>query len=209
MKKVVVVGAGAHSKVVLDVLHSSTEYEVIGLVDTDSKKRIFDIPIIGDDLILPELYAKGIHYGFVAIGNNRVREKIQNSMEQIGYEMITLVSRYAVVSEYADIAAGTILMPGAVVNACASIGKGCILNTNCSIDHDCRIGDFCHIAPGCAVSGTTIVGTGTFLGTGTSVIDNISIGQRCIIGAGAAVVENIPENCMALGVPAKVKRRFS
>ena len=193
----------------LDVLQGYTEYEVIGLVDINSKKRIFDIPIIGDDLILPELYAKGIRYGFVAIGNNKVREKLQNSMEQMGYEMLTLVSRYAVVSRYADVAAGTILMPGAVVNTCARIGKGCILNTNCSVDHDCVIEDFCHIAPGCAISGTTTVGSGTLLGTGAKVIDGISIGRGCVIGAGAAVVSDIPENCLAMGVPAKVKKRYA
>lgn len=208
MEKVVIVGAGAQCKVVLDVLQSSTEYEVIGLVDTNPEKRIFGIPVIGDDQILPELYGKGIRHGFVAIGNNKIREKIQRSMEQMGYEMITLVSRYAVVSRHADIAAGTILMPGAVVNACARIGKGCILNTNCSVDHDCDIGDFCHIAPGCAISGTTTVSGGTFLGTGTNVIDGITIGQHCVIGSGAAVVKNIPENCLAVGVPAKIKKEM-
>ena len=206
MTKVVIAGAGAHCKVVLDVLQESSEYEVIGLLDADTSHQIFGIPVIGTDERLQELYDQGIHCGFVAIGSNKIRKEVQEKMEKIGFQMITLVSHHAVVSRYATVGAGTILMPGAVVNAQAYIGKGCILNTNCSVDHDCQIADFCHIAPGGAISGSTKIGTGTFLGTGAKVIDGITIGERTMIGAGATVVNNLPDHCLALGTPARVRK---
>lgn len=206
MNEVVVAGAGAHCKVVLDILLGSTDYKVMGLIDSDQEKRIFDIPVIGTDEDLERLYRQGARYGFVAIGSNAVRRKVQEKMEAIGYEIISLVSRHAVISGYAQIGAGTVVMPGAVVNAGAKIGKGCIINTNCSVDHDCRVGEFCHIAPGCAVSGSTHIGQNVFLGTGTRVIDYITIGENTMVGAGATVISDLPSDCLAVGTPAVVKR---
>lgn len=208
MIKVIVAGAGAHCKVVLDILQECPEYEVVGLLDTDTSHQIFGIPVIGTDERLQELFDQGIHCGFVAIGSNKIRQKVQKKMAEIGFEMLTLVSQYAIVSRYATLGAGSILMPGAVVNAQANIGMGCILNTNCSVDHDCQIGDFCHIAPGCAISGSTTIGTGTFLGTGTKVIDGITIGERAMVGAGATVVSDLPDHCLALGTPARVRKEI-
>lgn len=206
MNEVIVAGAGAHCKVVLDILMDSTDYKVIGLLDSNVGKKIFDIPVIGTDEELEKLYRQGVRYGFVAIGSNTVRRKVQEKMEQIGFEIITLVSRHAVISRFASVASGTVVMPGAIINAGAQIGKGCIINTNCSVDHDCQIGDFCHIAPGCAVSGSTHVGQNVFLGTGTRVIDYITIGENTMVGAGATVISNLPPDCLAVGTPATVKK---
>lgn len=43
------------------------------------------------------------------------------------------------------------------------------------------------------------------LGTGAKVIQGLSIGPNTVIGAGAAVIRDIPADCLAVGVPAKVK----
>lgn len=204
MKKIVVAGAGAHCKVVLDQLLSAGEYEVVGLLDRCEESELLGVPVLGGDELMEQLYQRGVHCGFVAIGNNAVREKVTAEMERIGYEMVTVVSRHATVSRFAVIEAGSLIMPGAIVNACAHIGKGCILNTNCSIDHDCEVGDFVHIAPGCAVSGTTTIGMRSFLGTGARAIDRITIGHDVMLGAGAVAVSDIPDGCTAVGVPAKV-----
>ena len=55
MNEVIVAGAGAHCKVVLDILMDSTDYKVIGLLDSDVGKKIFDIPVIGTDEELERL----------------------------------------------------------------------------------------------------------------------------------------------------------
>lgn len=208
MNKIVVAGAGAHCKVILDMLMDNGDYEIVGLIDADSRRTVFGIPIIGDDSRLQQIYDQGIHNGFVAIGNNAIRKKVQKKMEKIGFHMISLISRHAVVSRFARVESGTAVMPGAIINADARIGKGCILNTNCSIDHDCCVGDFCHIAPGCAVSGSTHIGACVFMGTGSRAIDGVSIGANSIVGAGATVISDLPQSCLALGTPAKVKKEI-
>lgn len=206
MKKIVVAGAGAHCKVILDMLMDTGDFEIVGLIDADGSKAVLGVPVIGDDSQLQQIYDQGIHNGFVAIGNNEIRKRVQEKMEEIGFYVISLISKYAVVSRFARVESGTAVMPGAIINADAQIGRGCILNTNCSIDHDCCVGDFCHIAPGCAISGSTHIGEGVFMGTGSRAIDGVSIGCNTMVGAGATVVSDLPQNCLALGTPAKVKK---
>ena len=203
MKKIVIAGAGPHSKVIIDLFEQTGEYEIVGL--TDSREgNVLGYPILGTDQILQQLYEEGVEYAFAAVGNNRIRERLYQNLETIGFQIPSVVSPCAVVSRYTGIGSGTAVMPGAVINAGAKIGCGAIINTKASVDHDCCIGDFVHIAPGCALSGSTTIGTGSFLGTGCSVIDGIHIGDRTVIGAGTVVIHDLPASCKAVGVPARV-----
>ena len=52
------------------------------------------------------------------------------------------------------------------------------------------------------------IGDDTWLGGGVIVCPGVSIGRRCIIGAGSVVVHDIPDDCMAAGNPAVIKKRF-
>jgi acetyltransferase-like isoleucine patch superfamily enzyme len=71
------------------------------------------------------------------------------------------------------------------------------------VDHDCRIGAFAHIAPGVHLAGNVTVGEGALLGVGVSVIPGASVGEWAVVGAGAVVIEAIPANVVARGVPAR------
>lgn len=204
MKKLIVIGAGAHSKVILDILQQMETYEIVGLTDQCGTGAVLEYPILGSDDILSDLHQQGVEYAFIAIGNNKVRNKMAAHVKSLGYKLANAISSCAVVSRYAVIEDGVAIMPGAVINVNAHICTGAIINTNASVDHDCVIGPFVHIAPGCAISGSTNIGACSFLGTGSRVIDRVSVGKNCIVGAGGVVVNNLKDNCEAVGVPAKI-----
>lgn len=207
-KKVVIIGAGGHAKVIIDILKKNKEYNVIGC--TDKKEgRILGVTILGDDSILPELFKEGISLAFVAIGNNMLRQKMAKKVRSIGFEVINVISSFSCISESANLGSGIAIMPGAIINADVTIHDDTVINTGSSIDHDCTIGKAVHVAPGCNLSGKVTVGDGTFLGTGTKVIDRISIGSWSILGSGAVVVRNFPDRCLGLGIPAIVKKKIA
>lgn len=52
--------------------------------------------------------------------------------------------------------------------------------------------------------GRIYVGERTFIGTGCIIMPGVTIGKRCVIGAGSVVTKDIPDGCVAVGVPAKV-----
>ena len=55
------------------------------------------------------------------------------------------------------------------------------------------------------------VGRGTLIGMGARVLGRVSIGERCIIAAGAVVPEGmeVPDESVVMGVPARIRRKVS
>lgn len=197
-KKVVIIGAGGHGRVVADTVEACGD-TVVGFLDDDLDKK-GKLNIIGK-VTDAEKYLDGETELFAAIGNCRVREKIMNGLE--GASWYTAIHPSAVISPSAVIGKGTCVMAGAVINSGAVIGKGCIVNTCASVDHDDVIGDFVHIACGANIAGTVTVGDRTWVGIGSSISNNLSLCGDLMIGAGAVVVKDITEKGTYVGVPAR------
>ena len=47
-----------------------------------------------------------------------------------------------------------------------------------------------------------------WIGANVTVLPGVTIGKNSVIGAGAVVTKNIPDNCLAVGVPAEIKKRL-
>ena len=56
--------------------------------------------------------------------------------------------------------------------------------------------------------GDTVVGNDVWMGYDVLVMPGVTIGDGAIIGAGAVVTKDVPTNCIAVGAPAQVVRRF-
>lgn len=212
MEKIILVGAGGHCKVIIDIIKSVGKYDIIGVTDTTyrGEKLVLDIPIIGDDNILKSLYNDGVKNAFVCIGalqNIRLRDKIYNELKDIGFNIPVLIHKNAIVSSYASIGFGTCVMPGAIINPGVSIEENCIINTGVVIEHDCKIQRNTHISPKACIAGGVKVGHDTHVGMGSCIIQALHIGNNVIIGAGAVVINNVPDNVVAVGVPSKIIKR--
>lgn len=200
--KLLIIGASGHGKVIADIALKMKKWEQIAFLDDNGNiHSVMGFKVIGRSRDALN-FIKDFDI-FVAIGDNRIREKIQEKLESKGASIPTLVHPSAVVGEQVNMLSGTVVMGGAVINSCTTIGKGCIINTGATIDHDNIIGDYVHISPGAHLAGTVRVGRGTWLGIGSVVSNNIEITSWCMIGAGAVVVKNISETGTYVGVPAK------
>lgn len=197
MKKLVIIGASGHGKVVADIAIKNGYNEIIFLDDDESIYECGGYPIVGKSSEAGTIDADVI----IGIGNAGVRKRIQESIPD--EKMATLIHPDAVVADDVVIGEGTVVMAGAVINPGAGIGKGCIINTCSSVDHDCEVGDYVHIAVGSHLCGTAFVGNGTWIGAGAIVSNNVSICPNCMIGAGAVVIKEIKESGTYVGVPAK------
>ncbi len=77
-----------------------------------------------------------------------------------------------------------------------------------------RFGDNCRIRNGVVVGiarpgdrRAPVLGNNVDIGAGAKLIGPISIGNNVSIGANAVVISDVPDNCIAVGVPAIVKQR--
>lgn len=198
LKKLIIIGASGHGKVIADIA-VRTGYEDIEFLDDDENvKECAGFPVVGKTCEALQLDGDKI----VAIGNAKVRERIQEGLNYVA----TLIHPDSVISRRVKIGEGTVVMAGAVINSDTVIGKGCIINTGASVDHDCILGDFVHVSVGSHLSGTVNVGKGTWIGAGATVSNNVNICGDCMIGAGAVVIKNIDKPGTYIGVPAREKK---
>jgi UDP-perosamine 4-acetyltransferase len=204
---VLVIGAGGHAKVVIELVRAIGAYEIIGLIDVNlSGPPILGVPILGTDGDLPRLRREGIAHAFVGIGNNQRRLQTGYYLRQNDFEIINAISPAATVSASARLGYGIAVMAGAVINAEARVDDFSIINTHSSVDHDCWIGECAHVCPGSTLAGNVRVGRLAFIGAGATVIPGTTIGQNATIGAGASVLRDVPDGASAWGVPAKIMR---
>jgi sugar O-acyltransferase, sialic acid O-acetyltransferase NeuD family len=199
MKKLTIIGASGHGKVVADIAKLNGYDEIVFLDDNETVKCCGNYPVVGSS---SEVVSHNNEV-FVAIGNASIRKKI---MEQfLDKTFPVLIHPNTVIAEGVKIGKGTVIMAGVVVNADTVIGEGCIINTSSSVDHDCLVGDYVHVAVGSHLCGTVTVGNETWIGAGATVSNNINICDSCMVGAGSVVVKDIKEKGIYIGVPARLK----
>ena len=192
MKKVVIIGASGHGKVIADIVRAAGD-ELIGFLDDNP-----NLNTLGSICN----YEKFPDAEFIiAIGNAEIRERIS---KQIRVKWYTAIHPSAVVSESSEIGEGSVVMANAVINADARVGRHCIINTLAAVEHDNVLEDFVHISVGAKLGGTVKVGKRTWIGIGATVSNNIEICKDVMIGAGAVVIKNVDARAIMIGVPAKL-----
>lgn len=202
-KKVVIIGAGGHAKVIADIIEKSGD-EIVGFLD-DNKEIgttiIKEYKVIGDlnNRFAMAVTKENLEF-IIAIGDNKKREEISHSPNLKFY---TAIHPSAQIGLDVEIQEGTVIMANACINSSAKIGKHCIINTGAIIEHDNIIEDFVHISPNVALGGTVKIGKSTHVGIGSTIKNNITICENCKIGAGAVVVKDIEKEGTYIGVPAK------
>lgn len=208
MRRLAIVGAGGHGKVVADTAEASGCWDEIVFFDGQwpQRQQVADWAVVGGDQRLideRETFAGAV----VAIGHNATRWQCQQHLQRHGVRMATVVHPTAWVSPRAVVGQGTVIFAGAVVQAGAHLGQACIINTGASVDHDCVLGLACHLSPGARLGGTVTLGERCWIGVGASVRNNLTLGSDCTVGVGAAVIASAGDTLTLVGVPARPLRR--
>lgn len=202
MKKLIIIGASGHGKVISDIAKLNGYSDIVFLDDNPAITSCGDYPVVGKTALVETLEGDVV----VGIGNAQIRKRIQEVIPE--YRVVSQIHPNAVIGSHVAIGRGTVVMAGAVINYGSIIGKGCIINTCASLDHDCVLGNYVHVAVGSHLCGTVSIGDNTWVGAGSTVSNNMSIIADCVIGAGAVVVKSISEAGVYVGVPAKQLRRL-
>ena len=203
MKKLAILGASGHGKVIADTAFCSG-WDAIDLYDDNPKYcTTAHWPFVGTgaDLLNNHKQYGGV---VIAIGNNSLRLDLAAKFKAHQVSFATVIHPSAIVSSYANIGAGTVVMAGAIINVDAQVGTHCIINTAATLDHDCSVGDGVHISPGAHLAGGVSVDKGAWIGIGACVIQQKHIGKHAIVAAGSAVIANVEAYHTVGGTPAKI-----
>lgn len=115
------------------------------------------------------------------------------------------------VSQFSRFLTGIEIHPG------AKIGKGLLIDhgSGVVIGETAEIGDNCLIYQGCTLGGTgkehgkrhPTLGNNVMVGSGAKILGPFKVGDGAKIAANAVVLEEVPPNCTAVGVPARIVRQ--
>ncbi len=206
-------GGGDQARVLLPIVESLGS-KVLAVIDDipELHSPFKDVDIFeGRDGF--ERWAAGrtlTEYGFViAIGNpyGHIRCALHDFLESRSLQPVSFADPTAIVDATARIASGVQIMRGAIVNTDAVVGRQCIINSGAIVEHDDYLEDGVEIAPGATLCGRVSIGKNTWVCANATIKPRVNVGENSIIGAGSVVVNDIPNNVVAYGVPAKVIKR--
>ena len=118
----------------------------------------------------------------------------------------------AIIREQATIGDNAVIMMGAVINIGAVIGPGTMIDMGAILGGRATVGKNCHIGAGAVLAGViepasatpVIVEDGVLVGANAVVIEGVHVGKNAVVAAGAVVIEDVPENAVVAGCPARV-----
>jgi sugar O-acyltransferase (sialic acid O-acetyltransferase NeuD family) len=208
MKKIAIIGAGGFGrevKMLIDQINAvSPKYTFIGYYDDGKEKGtlINGFPVLGkvSDLnTVSEVISVAL-----ALGNPVYKKNVVVLIENQNITFETLIHPSVLIgNDEVSIGKGTVICAGNIITCNISIKDYVTLNLACTIGHDTILENFVSLMPAVNVSGEVVLEEAVYVGTGAKIINQVSVGKNTTIGAGAVVSKSLPENCTAVGIPAK------
>lgn len=201
-----ILGAGGHGRVVLDILLQQGRFNVAGFLDSNPElhgRRVDGLPVLG---AIDELHTLAIEHNIsgvvIAVGDNGTRRGLARQVDQLGIALINAVHPAATIAPNATIGRNVVIAAGVIVCANCQIGDSVILNTGCIVDYQTMVGEGTHICPGVRMGARVKVESGAFVGVGATIIPQVTLGCESIVGAGAVVIADVEPMATVVGVPA-------
>ena len=214
MDEWVVFGFGEYLIDIFDIIHCNVGKirAVVGNITyTEEEKnnlrrrlaaQKYDIPVIDLDSFRQEKDEKYCY------GINGPRLKlVKNLKKSHNIKFSSLIHPTAYLGSNVSIGEGVCIGPHVVIGPNTKIGNFCLINRAATIGHDVELEEGSTIAPGVAIAGLVKVGCRTTIGIGATVIEKIYVGKDSIVGAGSVVLEDVPDEVVVVGIPARILRK--
>lgn len=208
MKKIAIIGAGGFGREVKTLIDSinivNPTYQFVGFYDDGFEKGslVNEYPVLGgvEDLNAVE-NALAIA---IAIGDPKTKFTLFSKIKNKQISFPSLIHPNVLISnDFVAIGEGCIVCASCIITCNIKIEDFVILNLMCTVGHDTTLSSFSSFMPSVNISGEVIIHEKVYVGTGVKIINQLEIGSNTIVGAGAVVSKTLPQNCTAVGIPAK------
>ncbi len=188
---------------IVDTLLRSDREITAGVITGEAKVGLSGVPVVlTAEEVSPLLLEHPVVTGQIAPASRHARVTLARDM---GFtEFSRLIDSSAVVAQSSDLARGCYVNALAVVASKSELAQFVFVGRCSSVGHHCRIEEFATVGPGVTIASGCHVGRGTMIGAGATLLPRKTIGANSVIGAGTVVVDDVPDNTIVVGNPAKV-----
>lgn len=215
MKKLIILGGSGIGMIASYIADISGNFKVQGFLNDvvsvgENIGKYKKIPVIGKTEDLPK-YIKEGYYFFIAYVGMQKEQEIFNKINTLDIpeeRFANLIHPQSVIPEgYTKIGNGVLIAPYVQLSPDVEIENNCILLGNSFVGHDTTIRKFAHLASNSVVGANVDIGRACHIGTNSTIREKVKIGDYCLIGSGSVVLNNIEENSIYVGNPARLLRK--
>lgn len=213
-KRVLVLGGGGISLIAASIVNERPDLEMVGYlndwVDTGeyigSKKKHKVVGEINEvNKFLEEDENLYVYIAFAGFTNPRKSLEQIHSLNIPEDRFINLIHPMTSIPEdYCEVGHDILAAPFSQVSPEVTLSNHSVLLGHAFVGHNTVIGEFSHIAANAVVGANIKMGKGVHVGTNSVIRERITIGDFSIIGSGAVVLNDVPENAIVVGNPARI-----
>ena len=147
------------------------------------------------------------HHIVIANGEPIHRKNIFDRIMKNSIGLDQLIDPSAIISDTAILGEGILVAPLVSIASQACLQGNVAINTMAIVGHDVQVGEHTVISSMVNLGGSSVIGRETYIGMGAQIKERVKIGNNSIVGMGAVVYDDIPDQVIALGNPARVMRK--
>ncbi|SMD24491.1 acetyltransferase [Kibdelosporangium aridum] len=204
MNELILVGAGGLARETLAAARDS--WKVLGFVDDNPAlhgQAIDGVAVLGPTDLIADYPDAQIVLCAARSSDRAVRKRIAERLALPAERYATIVHPTASIASGTVVGAGSIVLAFVAVTAPQEIGEHAVIMPHVTITHDDKVSSYVTFAARVALAGNVSVGETAYLGSGALVREGLSVGAGALVGMGAVVLENVPDNEVWAGVPAR------
>ncbi|MBP1039688.1 2,3,4,5-tetrahydropyridine-2,6-dicarboxylate N-acetyltransferase [Vagococcus sp. BWB3-3] len=118
----------------------------------------------------------------------------------------------AIIRDQVTIGDQAVIMMGAIINIGAEIGPSSMIDMGAVLGGRATVGKRCHIGAGAVLAGVieppsaapVVIEDDVLIGANAVIVEGVRVGKGSVVAAGAIVLEDVPENVVVGGVPARI-----
>ena len=204
--------AGGFGKEIYDVAlranEKNTKWENIFFIDDfviSNTKTYLGLAYRFDDIT--KFFDKKNTEIVIANGEPTVRKILFQKCIVNNFKIATLIDPSAVISPTAIIGQGAIITTHCTIASSSIIGNNVALNVKTIIGHDIIIKDHSVLSSMVNIGGNCVIGSSSYIGMGAMIKEGLIVGDDVILGMGSVLHNNLDDEMIALGNPARPMRK--